>query len=80
MENVTIGRIVEFHPNGNEANVLPNGMTSCPAIITQVFEPHANMCLFTANPVGEATKQMWSVCHKSDASEGISYWDWLPRV
>lgn len=84
MENITIGRIVEFHPNGNEANALPNSMTSAPAIVTQVFGDTVNLCLFTANPVGEPTKQMWSVQHKNTLAvplaPGYSYWDWFQKV
>lgn len=82
MQKVTIGRIVEFHPNGSEEHKLPNNMESAPAIVTQVFGDCANLTLFTANPSGEPTKQMWSVQHKDNAGTGPgqSYWEWLPRV
>lgn len=81
MQKVTIGRIVEFHPNGSEEHKLPNNMETAPAIVTQVFGDCANLTLFTANPSGEPTKQMWSVQHKDSVpGEGQSYWEWLPRV
>lgn len=80
-QKVSIGRIVEFHPNGTKEHELPNNMESAPAIVTQVFGTIVNLTLFTANPSGEPTKQMWSVQHKSNVpNEGQSYWDWLPRV
>lgn len=89
MENkVTIGRIVEFHPNKNENGLkLPNNMESAPAMVVQVFNKYVNLNVFTADPNGNPVKQAWSVCHKSDVplqneviGEGTSYWDWLPRV
>jgi hypothetical protein len=36
-QKVSIGRIVEFHPNGQKEQELPNNMESAPAIVTQVF-------------------------------------------
>lgn len=81
MQKVTIGRIVEFHPNGSEEHKLPNNMESAPAIVTQVFGDLVNLTLFTANPSGELTKQMWSVQHKDNVpGPGQPYWEWLPRV
>ena len=82
MENITIGRIVEFHPNNNENGLkLPNGMKTAPAIVTQVFGEYINLDVFTSDPNGDPVKQAWSICHKSAVTnEGVSYWDWFPRV
>lgn len=81
-QNVTPGRIVEFFPNNNQLIKLPNSMTSAPAMVTQTFDgsPHVNLCLFTANPNGEATMQAWSIPHKETAVQDQPYWDWFPRV
>ena len=94
MQKITIGRIIEFFPNGNEYNPLPNNMQSAPAIVVQEFNngAHVNLQLFTAASDGK-TQNAWTVCHKDDVPlvpestteagglmKGISYWDWLPRV
>lgn len=82
MENITIGRIVEYHPNNNEVGLkLPNRMATAPAIVTQVFGEYVNLNVFTADPSGEPVKQAWSIAHKSVIKgEGVAYWDWLPCV
>ncbi len=77
----TIGRIVEFSPNGNKEMELPNGMKTAPAIITQVFEGSemVNMTVFCAdpNPNLTGTFRCWSVPKKTDDSpDGVQYWDW----
>lgn len=80
-QTVTAGRIVEFFPNNNQIIKLPNGMTTAPAIVTQTFgAPHVNLCLFVANPDGEATMQAWSIPHKDDSVQDQPYWDWFARV
>ncbi len=84
MEDVTIGRIVEFFPNGNEYNPLPNNMVTAPAMVVQVFGPHVNLNVFTAETSGNPVKPAWSICHRSDVPldehgqvvPGVSYWDW----
>lgn len=84
-QQVTPGRIVIFHPNGDTAYPLPNQMEIAPAIVTQVFNstagiPIINATLVTANPGDEPCLQVWSIRPKEEAIEGIAYWDWPPRV
>ena len=78
---ITIGRIVEFHPNNNFQYALPNGMQTAPAIVVQVFEAGVNLNVFMANPNGQSVKNAWTIPHKSQVKgESMPYWDWLPRV
>ena len=80
---ISIGRIVEFLPNGVKGMELPNGMESAPALVTQTFDSDmVNMIVFVADPLptNTGTFRAWSVHHKSNAVEGQPYWDWFPQV
>jgi len=81
----TIGRIIEFFPNGNKEMELPNSIETAPAIITQVFDGtnKVNITVFCADPRPNTTGSFrcWSVDHKScDVADGIPYWDWMVKV
>lgn len=85
MKNITIGRIVEFFPNGSKEMELPNNMKTAPAIVTQVFDGSymVNMTVFCAEPEAKLTGMFraWSVRQKSDdAPDGVPYWDWFKTV
>ena len=85
MENITIGRIVEFFPNGNKELELPNQMQTAPAMVTQVFPgtDMVNMTIFCADPRPDTTGtwRSWSIQHKSsNPADGVPYWDWLQKV
>ena len=81
----TIGRIVEFFPNGSMQYELPNKMPTAPAIITQVFEGSdmVNMTVFVADPepTTTGTFRMWSVHQKTvETADGVPCWDWFTKV
>jgi hypothetical protein len=77
MENITIGRIVEFHINnckGPQLN-MKSGGKSAPAIVVNVC-PDTDCCnlnVFTDDHL-EPVKLAVNISH------GMAYWDWLPRV
>jgi len=81
---ITIGRIVEFFPNGNKEYELPNGMETAPAIVTQTFGlDMVNMNVFCADPRPNFTGSFrtWSVPHKSaNVADGVPFWDWFPKM
>ena len=79
----TIGRIVEFFPNGNEEYKLPNGMETAPAMILQVHGDLVNLIVFCADPDPSLTGtfRAWSISHKSVVVEdrGTGCWDWFKK-
>jgi len=81
---ITIGKIVEFFPNGNKNFELPNGMKTAPAVITQAWEGSSmvNMTVFCADtdPNRTGTFRCWSVPHVSDSKDGEPFWDWFEEL
>jgi hypothetical protein len=66
-----LGQIVEFIPA--KPDNLPNGMTSAPAMIIQVFPNNiCNVLIFVADD--PATRFVWAVSYKDNVKEGVRYW------
>ena len=85
MNDLKAGMNVTYFPGNDESKKLPNGMTSAPAIITQLFgspgdSPHANMVVFVADPNGSPFRQEWSVMNKKhplfQGNEGCPHFDY----
>lgn len=77
----TIGRQVNYFPNGNDAHVAHNGATILPATVIQVFGSRLNLAVTCMNSDGPVVLR-YSVAHLSDTSKNQegdiigAYWDW----
>jgi hypothetical protein len=85
MRELKVGLTVTYFAGSDESKKLPNGMTSAPAIITQVFGEgndvkHANLVVFTANPTGDPVRQEFSVMNQQHptfyGNEGCPHFNW----
>lgn len=83
MDNIqipTVGRIVHFFPNGNDAHCAANRAEFVPAMVIQSFAGSAtlNLGVFAMNGDGPLVLR-YSVVHRSvaESSEGtFAFWDW----
>lgn len=78
MDNVripTVGRQVHFFPNGGDKHCANNNAEVLPATVVQAFGQRLNLAVTCMNPDGPVVLR-YSVAHKTEAIEGVAYWDW----
>lgn len=77
----TVGRMVQYFPNGKDQHCEYNNATVLPATVVQVFGSRINIAVTCMNPDGIVVTRH-SIAHKdtamkdADGNIGERYWAW----